>query len=310
MLLLYPEIKCCAMKELKRGFRGERILVIPNSVKQEIEKHPLSSLLYITDIGYYPHAKYHYIIRHEPINQYVFIYCINGSGWFSVGGGEMVNVTKNQYFVLPANIAHSYGSDADSPWTIYWIHFRGKLAPQYASGLAVPTEIKTNIYSRISGRIDLFEEMFHTLEQGYNMENILYACSVFYHFLGTLRYLKQYRNAVKNESGEDEEDIVAAAIHFMKENIEARLSLAELSKRVGYSPSYFSMVFTKRVGYSPTTYFNMLKVQKACQLIDFTDMKINQICPKVGIDDCYYFSRLFTKVMGFSPREYKKRTKG
>jgi YesN/AraC family two-component response regulator len=35
-------------------------------------------------------------------------------------------------------------------------------------------------------------------------------------------------------------------------------------------------------------------------------MKINQICHKVGIEDCYYFSRLFSKSMGISPKEYRR----
>lgn len=298
------------MKELKHGFSGERMLVVPNSVTQEIEKDQISSLLYITDIGYFPNAKYHHIARSTPISQYVFIYCVNGTGWFSIDD-ETYSVSKNQYFILPANIPHSYGSTTKEPWTIYWLHFKGRFARYYAEGQAKPTEIKSNIYSRISGRIELFEEMFHTLELGFNTDNILYSCSVFHHFLGTLNYLKQYRNAGKVTDTESEEsDIVAAAIHYMKENIETKVTLADISKYVGYSQSYFSMVFSKRIGYPPTTYFNMLKIQKACQMLDLTDMKINQICHKIGIDDCYYFSRLFSKIMNISPREYKKRTRG
>ena len=50
--------------------------------------------------------------------------------------------------------------------------------------------------------------------------------------------------------------------------------------------------------------------QKACQFLDFTDMKVNQVCYRVGIEDAYYFSRLFSQIMGMSPREYKKVKKG
>lgn len=50
-------------------------------------------------------------------------------------------------------------------------------------------------------------------------------------------------------------------------------------------------------------------MQQACLLLDTTDMKINQICYKIGIEDTYYFSRLFSKIMGMSPREYRKSKK-
>lgn len=54
----------------------------------------------------------------------------------------------------------------------------------------------------------------------------------------------------------------------------------------------------------------MLKIQQACALLDFTEIKINQVCYKVGIEDPYYFSRLFNKIMGMPPKEYKKLKKG
>lgn len=96
----------------------------------------------------------------------------------------------------------------------------------------------------------------------------------------------------------------------MKENIEKRLTLDEIARHVGYSTSHFLTLFNKRTGYSPLAYFNQLKIQQACQLLDFSNMKINQICYKIGIEDTYYFSRLFRKIMGMSPRQYKSMRKG
>ena len=38
-------------------------------------------------------------------------------------------------------------------------------------------------------------------------------------------------------------------------------------------------------------------------LLDTTDMKINQVCHKIGIDDPFYFTSVFTKMMGCSPKK-------
>lgn len=289
------------------GFSGQRAIVLPKSIIEAIKPNPLFSSLYISDIGYYPKAQHHYIERRTPVSQYVFIYCVDGSGWYEVKQ-KRYTVGKNQFFILPANITHSYGADEHEPWTIYWIHFCGILAKHFSEECVEPKEIKPAAHSRISDRIELFEEIFRTLEQGYGKENLLYACAVFYHFLGTVRYIQQYRQA--NSTKMDERDVIDATIHFMKENIEKKITLSQMAEHVGYSVSHFSALFNQRTSYSPTVYFNQLKIQKACQLLDLSDMKINQICYKIGIEDSYYFSRLFHKVMGMSPSDYKKMEKG
>lgn len=294
------------MIKRKEGFSGERALVLPASVLQMMEHDILASTLYITDIGFYPNAAHHFRERKEPIAQYVFIYCIEGCGWFKLKGEEY-RIEKNQCFILPAHVPHSYGADKNNPWTIYWIHFKGKLAEHYASHLLKPKEIQPSISSRINDRLQLFEEIYHTFEMGYSYENLLYTSSAFHYFLSTICFLQQYRDAVCNDP---EKDIINAAIHYMKENIGKKLTLYDVSKHMGYSSSHFSALFNERTGYSPLTYFNQLKIQHACHLLDFTDMKINQVCHKIGISDCYYFSRLFSRVLGMSPSEYKKQKKG
>lgn len=296
------------MVKLKDGFTGERALVLPRMIVDKMEEDPLTSMLHITDIGYYPKAKHHFRERKEPINQFVFIYCIDGAGWYRVGGQEY-SVSANQYFILPAGTPHAYASDKSCPWTIYWIHFKGILAPHYAQEASRPMDIKPESQSRINTRINLFEEIFNTLKSGYSNENLRYAFSMFHFYLGTLRYVQQFRNAANDQQAEDG-NISKLAIHFMKENIEKHLDLQEIADQVGYSSSHFSMLFKKHTGHSPLTYFNLLKIQQACQMLDTTDMKVNQICYKIGIEDTYYFSRLFSKIMGMSPREYRKSKKG
>lgn len=295
------------MVRLKSGFNGEQAIVIPQLIIKIMEKDPLISMLHITDIGYYPKASHHFRERKTPINQYVFIYCVNGSGWFRSGENEY-NVSANQYFILPAGIPHAYAANPDDPWTIYWIHFKGVLAPHYAQKVAHPVDIKPEIHSRISNRIALFKEIFNTLKAGYSNENLHYASSLFHYYLGSLKYIQQYRNAGAKEA--DDSNVVDIAIHYMKENIEKHLTLQEISEHLGYSASHFSMLFRKKTGHSPLSYFNLLKIQQACFILDSTDMKINQVCYKIGIEDSYYFSRLFHKIMGISPKEYRKKQKG
>ena len=293
---------------MKEGFSGSRIIVLPQVVVRLMESDKLLSQLHITDIGYFPCAARHEIRRTEAIPAYVFIYCIKGRGWYELDGRRQ-DIMPNQYVILPAGKPHAYGADMQDPWTIYWIHFKGELSHCYASQADTPRYIKPEVHSRISTRINLFEEIYQTLRAGFSPENLSYASSLFHYYLGSLRYIRQYRSFAATQPI-NESNIVEAAIHYIDENKEKRITLDMLSKYTGYSISYFCSIFRKATGHAPLAYVNIVKMQEACYLLDNTEMKLNQICHKVGIDDPYYFSRLFTKTIGLSPKAYREQRKG
>lgn len=69
------------MPRIKDGFKGERAIVLPAFLIEELKQDPLGSELYITDIGYYPHAYFHYRKRDtEEVTEFILIYCMEGEG--------------------------------------------------------------------------------------------------------------------------------------------------------------------------------------------------------------------------------------
>lgn len=303
------------MVSKKDGFLGERSVVLPTSIVEMEENDPLVSSLFITDIGYYPMAEHHHRIRTEGINQYVLIYCRDGNGWYSLRG-KTYQVASNQYFILPAGIPHEYGATEGERWTIYWVHFRGEHADIYAEGADKPQDVRVALNSNINNRNNIFEEILSTLHDGEGIEDLRYASSLLHYYLASLRYLRQYRNTARYNtdnsnlsfSNNKNKEVVDAAIHFMKENIERRITLQDILDYVGYSSTHFSTLFKKQAGDSPLAYFNRLKIEQACHMLQTTNLHINQICYKVGIEDSLYFSRLFSKMMGMSPSDYRERS--
>lgn len=290
----------------KDGFQGERAVVLPPVLVEMEENDPLTSSLFITDIGYYPKAEHHHRVREKAIDQFVLIYCVDGSGFYIVDH-KRYEVKKDQYFILPAGKPHEYGTTEEGQWTIYWMHFRGEHAAIYAEGAQKPQSINVSQYSRISDRINIFEEILSTLHFGDGLEDLRYASSLLHHFLASMRFLGQFRRAKPCDSL-NSLNIVDAAIHYMQENIENRITLQNVLDYVGYSQSHFSSLFKKQTGQSPLAYFNQLKIDYACKLLQETDLKMNQICYKIGIEDPFYFSRLFSKAKGMSPTVFRQQT--
>ena len=154
----------------------------------------LTASLFVTAIGYYPHAGHHYCRRDEGCGDHVLIYCVDGSGWYRLGG-RTCEVSAGDYFIHPAGCPHAYGSSEGGRWTIYWIHFNGMSAGVYAEGAEEPQRINTTRHSRMRDRNNIFEEILATLSRGYSLEHLRYASALLHHYLASMRYLELYRSS-------------------------------------------------------------------------------------------------------------------
>ena len=296
------------MIKIKSGFPGERAIILPPSIVDEFQKTEFGNVLYMTDIGFYPNAMFHYRKRSRQENkQFILIYCVEGMGWIEIEGVKF-KIDTNQVIILPKEKAHAYGSNEKNPWSIYWVHFDGEMGKYFATDLEKPKLICTENNSRIEDRIKLFDEIFDTLKNGYSNSNLMYSVVCLIHFLSTFKFLEVYRNSTN--SSKQTNDIVTRTIHFMRENLHRKIQLKEIADYSGLSVSHLSALFLKKAGFTLIGYLAQLKIQQACHYIDFTDLKMNQIAQKIGIEDPFYFTRLFTKIMGMSPTKYKNTKKG
>lgn len=84
-----------------------------------------------------------------------------------------------------------------------------------------------------------------------------------------------------------------------------------LLESTSYSPNHFRRLFKEQCGCSPLQYYNLLKIQKAKELLlqHKSIMTIQEIARQCGFEDPYYFSRLFKKIAGCSPMQYYKQSR-
>lgn len=289
---------------IKEGFKGERCISLPEDLLSDYSKEPLIGNLYVRKIGFFPKVKFHFVQKDKGCDYAMLIYCTEGIGWYHIGG-KTYTVEKNQYIIIPPRTPYSFGADEKKPWTIYWLHFRGKLCDSFLPSHPNPSAILPNEHSRLQDRIRLFEEIYSCFSMGYIKEYMIYSSMSLYMFLASFIYLEQYRHYFIPTH--KEYPFSSRVVHYMQENIENNITLEQLAAYFKYSPSHFSMLFQKETGTSPINFFIRLKMQKACQYIELTSLKLNDIATKLGFEEPAYFSRIFTKVMGMSPSAYRKK---
>ena len=292
------------IKKKKEGFQGQKAIIIPKRIlSAQCEKNEIISPLYITDIGYYPKAKFHYRERPHGADQHILIYCTEGKGSINVNN-TVYNIQANDFFIIPSRSPHHYAANENEPWTIYWVHFKGNISRTVVSLTLEQLAGYKGFLNYNEDRIRLFNNMYDTLERGYKSDNLIYVNMSLWHYLTTFIFMDKH-NISRESSGTH---LIDKAIDFMSKRTEQVVNLDEFAKSINLSSSHFSSLFKKKTGFTPIEYFNHLKVQKACQYLLFSDLRIKEIAYKLGINDPYYFSRLFSKVMGLSPNEYRTRS--
>ncbi|MEO7312831.1 MAG: AraC family transcriptional regulator [Chitinophagaceae bacterium] len=287
-------------KNIWYGLGRQRIEIPRTILKSRVQNNPMLMHLHICSIGFYPKAKEHYTFRKKGLPENLIVYCVDGNGWFQIEG-QRYEVGPNEFFILPQNKEHAYGNDPGNAWSIYWIHFGGDALPAFNELLAVQKHFKPVHIKNNADTISIFTKIYKALQLGYSIDNLLFANLCLQHFLTLFIYNSRHYETIEAENP----DCVDGAILYMQQHLNENISLSDLSNHYNYSVSRFSNLFKQKTGYAPIDYFLQMKMQKACQQLDFTTQSIKFIAFSMGFDDPYYFSKRFKTIIGVSPKKYR-----
>lgn len=282
------------------GFKNQKIVIFPSSVFDDYKNIPIINNLYITDIGFFPNAKHHYIGRVYGSKEYLLILCIKGEGFARVGEKNLI-LKEGDLVILPPNVSHTYGSSSKKPWDILFIHFKGDYCNYYFKDFDCTNTISLTLDNKVKLRSLIFD-LISLLEKGCIESNLAYSSQCLSYILSLLLL----NNSSSTSYLDSSIKYIDMAVDYMKQNINDTLTLDDIANNIGLSRSHTSLIFKQKTNRSPIDFFIQLKIQHSCGILKYSTLSIKEIASSLGYEDQYYFSRVFKKVIGMSPAQYRK----
>jgi len=94
------------------------------------------------------------------------------------------------------------------------------------------------------------------------------------------------------------------AAEYIARNLDAALSLDDISAAAGVSPAHMERLCNRATGMSVIQYCRARRMERAKELLREGMLTITAVANATGFSSVHYFSRTFKSVVGMSPREY------
>jgi len=99
---------------------------------------------------------------------------------------------------------------------------------------------------------------------------------------------------------------IQRAKDFIADQYHRDIGIDDAAEAAGVSVSHFCYTFKQETGMTFLEYLTRFRIDKACYMLEHTDVKVFQVSQMVGYQDAKYFSQVFRKMMGCKPSEFRE----
>lgn len=241
-------------------------------------------------------------------------YCHYGHGILVLDENECV-YDGNMLSAIPASYPHTTCSEKEDYWEYLFFDPAALIAEMYPENPAKQREI----LSELSGRADLLDGGQHPdivatvlkilqeirEDRPRHQETTRYLLKV---FLLELLRAQESEAAESAGGGIDSSSFaqITPALRYIDVNFASNLKVSDLAEQCSLSETHLRRLFNDYVSLAPMDYVNLVRIQKACDIMRRTDHSMDQVAAECGFSTTSTFNRNFRKYMDTSPYQWKR----
>ena len=143
----------------------------------------------------------------------------------------------------------------------------------------------------------VFEKQF-----GYDVLAHSYYCLI---VMELIKIWIQHGFQLKQQSSSKTSESLSEILEYMNNHASEPIKIEQLAAMCNMSYSHFAKEFKQYYGQTCKHYLLTIRLQKAEDLLRFTDYDLNYISQESGFSDCSHFIHCFKKKYGITPKQYR-----
>lgn len=157
-------------------------------------------------------------------------------------------------------------------------------------------------YTQKALRLGVFDYLLKPIDPD-NIEDVLIRASK---KLSDTYSEEEIPNHISNKINEKHVHAkVSKVIDYINDYYQQDLALVEVAEKFETNPSYLSDIFSRFAGVTFSQYISNVRIEKAKQLLHYTNYNINTISLRTGFKDYHHFVRSFKRIVQLTPTEYR-----
>ncbi|GHV39473.1 AraC family transcriptional regulator [Clostridia bacterium] len=287
--------------------------MVDKKTQREIHDIPINGMFPIEVFDWHGNADTNYMLECHWHNEWEIFVLTKGRAYFVLDGNKTL-MSENDIAFIPANRLHRAECIDQQPFyyraIVFSADFLGGYIDLVQTKYVLPLfEQKLRVGSFFSGD-ERFLKVFDKICAAYGLAQPFYEMIIkgcMYELLALLLSMSNAQETLQTGVESASGKIIRESMQFIHDNLSAKMTIENLSKRANMSEGYFSRLFKQYTSHSPIDYIIDARMSKACQMIARSDEKLSNIARDTGFNNVSYFVRTFTAFSGCPPSEYRRR---